>query len=92
MEWQTVNRPWQVWDYITADAASTYWANYIATGNPNGNGLPLWPDCSGENNYALQFIDYDSSTWDDLTTFDLMTMEYYATNYGLDFEALDLAQ
>ena len=50
------------------------------------------PDCSGENNYALQFIDYDSSTWDDLTTFDLMTMEYYATNYGLDFEALDLAQ
>lgn len=92
VEWQTVNRPWQVWDYITADAASTYWANYIATGNPNGNGLPLWPDCSGENNYALQFIDYDSSTWDDLTTFDLMTMEYYATNYGLDFEALDLAQ
>jgi para-nitrobenzyl esterase len=37
------NRPWTDDDHRIADVMSSYWANYIKTGNPNGAGLPTWP-------------------------------------------------
>ena len=37
-----VNRPWQPVDNELARAMSTYWANFIKTGDPNSNGLPEW--------------------------------------------------
>ncbi len=37
-----VNRPWQPVDEKLADVMSTYWANFIKTGNPNGKNLPGW--------------------------------------------------
>jgi carboxylesterase type B len=30
-------------DHEAADTYSSYWANFIATGNPNGSALPYWP-------------------------------------------------
>jgi para-nitrobenzyl esterase len=30
-------------DRALAEAMSSYWANFITTGNPNGQGLPEWP-------------------------------------------------
>ena len=36
-------RPWTEWDEILADIMSSYWANFIKTGDPNGEGLPEWP-------------------------------------------------
>lgn len=90
VEWQTKNRPWQVWDYMTGDIASSYWANYVRSGNPNGEGLANWPECNAENNFAIQFIDFLPQTWADLTTFDLMDMEKTAISLGIDFDALGL--
>jgi carboxylesterase type B len=40
---QPATRPWTDEDRKVADRASTYWANFIKTLNPNGQGVPAWP-------------------------------------------------
>ncbi len=35
--------PWTADDRKIADVMSSYWANFIKTGNPNAAGLPDWP-------------------------------------------------
>ena len=37
-----VNRPWEPADRALASEMSAYWANFAATGDPNGTGLPVW--------------------------------------------------
>jgi para-nitrobenzyl esterase len=38
-----IDRPWTDEDRRIADTMSSYWANIIAKGDPNGPGLPAWP-------------------------------------------------
>lgn len=47
-------RPWREVDYQVAEMASSYWANFIATGDVNGEGLPYWPAAS--ENYGWMEI------------------------------------
>ena len=42
------DRPFTDADYKIADTMSSYWANFAATGDPNGNGLPEWRAISDE--------------------------------------------
>ena len=37
-----MDRPWTKADSTVADMVSSYWVNFVTTGNPNGNGLPVW--------------------------------------------------
>ncbi len=49
-----VNRcPWQPVDHALATTMSSYWANFAATGNPNGNSLPEWPAYNTTNNTTM---------------------------------------
>lgn len=52
-------RPWTEGDHQLADQISTYISNFVKTGNPNGEGLPEWKVCSGENNGA--FMEWGNS-------------------------------
>lgn len=38
-----VNRPWEETDRKLAAVMSSYWVNFITSGNPNGKDLPDWP-------------------------------------------------
>jgi para-nitrobenzyl esterase len=44
-------------DRQLADAMSTYWVNFVKTGNPNGPALPLWEPYDADREPFLEFAD-----------------------------------
>jgi carboxylesterase type B len=48
------DRPWTDEDRQIADRMSSYWANIIKTGNPNGTGLPDWKAFSPDAATVMQ--------------------------------------
>jgi len=52
------NNPWTDEDKRVAEIMSSYWANYIATGNPNAPGLPVWPDFDARSRTVMELGDH----------------------------------
>ena len=49
-----INRcQWEDVDHRLAEVMSAYWANFAATGNPNGQGLPEWPAYNTKSNTTM---------------------------------------
>jgi para-nitrobenzyl esterase len=44
-----LDRPWTAADRYVADEVSSYWVNFVRTGNPNGKNLPLWEPFNASN-------------------------------------------
>ena len=50
----TVNRPWEKADHELAKSMSTYWTNFVKTGNPNNTSLVKWPTYNKSSMQILQ--------------------------------------
>jgi para-nitrobenzyl esterase len=48
--------PWTEDDFKVSDVMSSYWANFVKNGNPNGKGLPEWPTYSSKNGFQLMHL------------------------------------
>ncbi len=49
--------PWREVDRALARTMSGYWVNFAATGDPNGDGLPLWPRFGATSQDVMIFGD-----------------------------------
>ena len=52
------DRPWEPADRKLSDAMIAYWANFAATGNPNGRGLPPWPAYDSKTDLTMELGDH----------------------------------
>lgn len=55
--------PWTSEDYEIADKLSSYWANFISTGNPNGKGLANWPEATAKKPVTMEL----GNAWEPIT-------------------------
>jgi para-nitrobenzyl esterase len=52
------SQPWTDEDRKIAETMSSYWANFVATGNPNGSGLPFWPTFNPQSPTVMEVGDH----------------------------------
>ncbi|HEY4965503.1 MAG TPA: carboxylesterase family protein, partial [Puia sp.] len=73
-----LNRPWQPADHQLADAMSSYWVHFAATGNPNGKGLPEWKPY---NTKTFEIMILDEPCYSEKMP-DLKAIEFLASKTG----------
>ncbi len=56
-----VGLDWNARDYELSIQMSQYWVNFAKTGDPNGEGLPRWPQYDREGEPRLEFATYGTA-------------------------------
>jgi para-nitrobenzyl esterase len=56
------DRPFTEIDYKLEDIMSSYWVNFAKTGDPNGEGLPVWPVFNDGNPEVIELGDSVKAT------------------------------
>ena len=46
---------WSDGDRALANLMATYWTNFAKTGDPNGDGVPVWPNFTTASERVLHF-------------------------------------
>ena len=55
-----IDYAWTEDDYKVSETMLNYFANFIKTGNPNGDQLPIWPIATSEKDPEIMVIDVES--------------------------------
>jgi para-nitrobenzyl esterase len=78
------HRPWSEADYLLGDKMSSYWANFMHTGDPNGEGLPVWPESGDNLGYIILDEEISGHQFSESDAFDKMVLEFALRESGFD--------
>jgi para-nitrobenzyl esterase len=68
-----VNRPWEPVDRELAGIMSSYWANFVKTGNPNEKNLPVWNEYTTTDKKIMELgVRSQTKTIPDAASLDLL--------------------
>lgn len=75
-------RPWGETDHALAEIMTSYVANFVATGNPNGPGLPSWPSANDDLGYINVGSEVEPKSGC-ISELDRLTRLFVRREYGL---------